>query len=99
MHHQDDDTLSLTFSVERSSCKLCVIGRLMASQGHGSPPSLVQGQDDGSGWLTVRKYYLGVAGDMFIEPVKLTKAMSCNKSHNNTHRHTQRAKEGVFNIT
>lgn len=65
-----------TFLVERSSGTFCVIGGLMASEGYGSPPSLALGQDDGSGWLTVRKYHLGVAGDTFIEPVKLTKAMS-----------------------
>lgn len=53
-----------------------LIGRLMVTEGYGSPPSLAPGQDDGSGWLTVRKYHLGVAGDTFIEPVKLTKAMS-----------------------
>lgn len=53
-----------------------VIGGLMVVEGYGSPPSLVRGQDDGSGWLTVRKYNLGVTGDAFIEPVKLTEAVS-----------------------
>lgn len=53
-----------------------LIGRLMVTEGYGSPPSLAPGQDGGSGWLIVRKYHLGVAGDTFIEPVKLTKATS-----------------------
>lgn len=64
------------FLVWRGSGKLCAIGRLMVTKGYGSPPSLAPGEGDGSGWLTVRKYHLAVAGDMFIEPVKLTKAMS-----------------------
>lgn len=87
------------FSVERSCSKSCVIGRLMVCKGCGSPPSLAPPQDDGSGWLTVRKSHLGVAGDTFIEPVKLTKSMSCTGTrvtitHAETHR--QRAKGGNF---
>lgn len=71
------------------SGEVCVIGELMVTQGYGSPPSLAQGQDDGSGWLTVRKYHLGVAGDTFIEPVKLTKAMSLARTRVTiTHKHT-----------
>lgn len=87
--------------MERSSGKLCVIGRLMASKGYGSPPSLAPGQDDGSGWLTVRKYYLGVAGDTFIEPVKLTKAMSCaiGTRVTITHTDTQRGQRREFLIS
>lgn len=52
------------------------MGGLTVTKGYGSPPSLAPGQHDGSGWLTVRKCHLGVAGDTFIEPVKLTTAMS-----------------------
>lgn len=55
----------------------------------GQLPCLYWGQDDGSGWLTVRKCYLWVNGDTFIEPVKLTGAMSWAKTRlqdkNNTH--------------
>lgn len=46
----------------------------------GQLPCLYWGQDDGSGWLTVRKCYLWVNGDTFIEPVKLTGAMSWAKT-------------------
>lgn len=68
----------------------------MASKGYGSPPSLAPEQALGSGWLTVRKYHLGEAGDTFIEPVTLTKAMSCaigtraTVTHTDTHRGQRR---------
>ena len=38
-----------------------LIGGLMVVKGYGSPPSLAPGQGGGSGWLTVRKYHLGVS--------------------------------------
>lgn len=52
-----------------------LMSRLMATKGYGSPPPLAPGQNCSSGWLTLRKHYLGAAGDTFIEPVKLIKAM------------------------
>lgn len=68
--------LTLIFFGKRQWHVFLLIGRLMVTKGYGSPPSLAPGQNYGSGWLTVRKHHLGMAGDAFIEPVKLTKAMS-----------------------
>lgn len=48
----------LPYVVRRGGGKFCVIGGLMVTEGHGSPPSLARRQDDGSGWLTVRKQHL-----------------------------------------
>lgn len=60
----------------------------------GHLPCLYWGQDDGSGWLTVRKCYLWVNGDTFIEPVKLTGAMSWAKTRL-TITHTQIETGGI----
>lgn len=99
-----DVTLSFFFFYFFSG-EVCVIGELMVTEGYGSPPSLALGQDDGSGWLTVRKYHLGMAGDTFIEPVKLTKAISLARTrvtitHKHIHMHAcmdrGRGKESTF---
>lgn len=80
LHHYTDTKADFDFFFnlfgKRQWHVFLLIGRLMVTKGYGSPPSLAPGQNYSSGWLTVRKHHLGVAGDTFIEPVKLTKAMS-----------------------
>jgi len=75
----------------------------MVTKGYGSPPPLVLGQGNGSGWLTVRKHHLGLTGDTFIELVKLTKAVNCARmrvhvKHTHTHRWRDLGRGSLFLI-
>lgn len=100
LHHLDDVTFFYYFAFRGEKLRqVCVIGGLMAAKRYGSPPLLAPGQNDGSGWLAVRKHHLGVTGDTFIEPVKLPKAMSWTGT-SITITHTRTGDGGrVFNIT